>query len=160
MIVEADRVVRFHYTLRDEQGHTLESSREGEPLAVLHGHGNVVSGVEDALLGRTAGDRFSIDVPPAKAYGERLDGHSQRVPKKHVSAPRRLKPGDEAVIATRQGYRSVTVLKVGHSVVDVDLNHPLAGRTLSFEIEVVEVRAAAPEELAHGHVHGPGGHGH
>lgn len=160
MTVEPDCVVRFHYTLSDEQGVMLETSRDGEPLAVLHGHGNVIAGVEDALQGRTAGDSFSVQVPPGKGYGERIEGRTQRVPKKHISGARRLKPGDEAVVATREGHRSVTVLKVGHSVVDVDLNHPLAGRTLSFEIEIVEVRAAGPEELAHGHVHGPGGHGH
>jgi FKBP-type peptidyl-prolyl cis-trans isomerase SlyD len=160
MTVEPDRVVRFHYTLFDEQGASMESSRAGEPLAVLHGHGNVIAGVEDALQGRAAGDTFSVQVPPDKAYGERLPGRTQRVPKKHIAGAKRLKPGDETVIATREGHRSVTVLKVGHSVVDVDLNHPLAGRALRFDIEIVEVRAAEAEELAHGHVHGPGGHGH
>lgn len=160
MTVEPDRVVRFHYTLLDEQGRTMESSRAGEPLAVLQGHGNVIAGVDDALQGRAVGERFSVAVPPGKGYGERLEGRTQRVPKKHISSAKHLKPGDEVVIATREGHRSVTVLKVGHSVVDVDLNHPLAGRTLSLDIEIVEVRNAQPEELAHGHVHGPGGHGH
>ena len=160
MIVEPDRVVLFHYTLLDEQGGMLESSREGEPMAVLHGHGNVIAGVDDALQGHAAGERFTVVVPPDQGYGERHEGRTQRVPKKNVRGAKRLRPGDEVVIATREGHRSVTVLKVGHSVVDVDLNHPLAGRTLHFDIEVMAVRAAEPEELAHGHVHGPGGHGH
>jgi FKBP-type peptidyl-prolyl cis-trans isomerase SlyD len=160
MIVEPDSVVLFHYTLLDEQGGMLESSRKGEPMAVLHGHGNVIAGVDDALQGRAAGERFTVVVPPDKGYGERHEGRTQRVPKKNVRGAKRLRPGDEVVVAMREGHRSVTVLKVGHSVVDVDLNHPLAGRTLHFDIEVMAVRAAEPEELAHGHVHGPGGHGH
>ena len=160
MIAEPDRVVRFHYTLLDEQGRALESSHKGEPPAVLQGRGNVIAGLDEALRGRAAGERFRVAVPPAKGYGERLEGRTQRVPKKHVAGAKRLAAGDEVVIATREGRRSVTVLKVGHSVVDVDLNHPLAGRTLTFDIEIVEVRAAEPEELAHGHAHSPGGHGH
>ncbi len=160
MNVERDRVVRFHYTLREAGGAELESSRGGEPLAVLHGHGSVIPGVEEALAGRAAGDRFSVTVPPERGYGPRVEGRVQRVPKKHVANARRLKPGQEAVVGTRQGPRSVTVVKVGRTVVDVDLNHPLAGRTLEFDIEILEVRAADEEEIAHGHVHGPGGHGH
>ncbi len=160
MIVERDRVVRFHYTLSEAGGASMESSRDGEPLAVLHGHGGVIPGVEDGLAGRSAGDKFTLTVPPEKGYGPRREGRVQRVAKKYVSNARRLKPGQQAVISTREGPRSVTVVKVGRTVVDVDLNHPLAGRTLVFDIEIVEVREAQPEEIAHGHVHGPGGHGH
>ena len=160
MIVERDRVVRFHYTLADTDGSVLESSRTGEPVAVLYGHGNVIAGVEKALTGRGAGEQFQITVTPEEGYGPRLQGRERRVPRKHVQGPKRMRPGDRVVVGTRDGHRDVTVVKVGRTVVDVDFNHPLAGRTLIFDIEVVEVREAGPEEIAHGHVHGPGGHAH
>jgi FKBP-type peptidyl-prolyl cis-trans isomerase SlyD len=160
MIVERDRVVRFHYILTGEAGETIESSRDGEPLDMLHGHGSVIAGVEKALEGRAAGDRFQVTLAPEDGYGQRVDGRVQRVPRKHVRGPKRMKPGDRVAVGTPDGYRDVTVIKVGHSVVDVDLNHPLAGRTLTFDMEILDVRAAEPEELAHGHAHGPGGHAH
>ena len=160
MIVERDRVVRIHYTLTDENGETLESSRDGEPLTMLHGHGAVMAGVEKALEGRSAGDSFEVTLTPDESYGRRLDGRVQRVPRKHVRGPKRMQPGDRVVVGTRDGNRDVTVVKVGRTVVDVDLNHPLAGKTLTFQMEVLDVRAAEPEEIAHGHAHGPGGHAH
>lgn len=160
MIVERDRVVRIHYTLTGEDGEIIESSRDGEPLTMLHGRGGVIAGVEKALEGRTAGDRFEVTLTPDEGYGRRLDGRVQRVPRKHVHGPKRLKPGDTAVVGTRDGDRDVTVVKVGRTVVDVDLNHPLAGRTLTFAMEVLDVRPAEPDEIAHGHAHGPGGHAH
>ena len=160
MIVERDRVVRFHYSFTGEDGREIESSRGREPVAVLQGHGNVVRGVDEALAGHAAGDRFQVTVPPEQAYGRRVDGRTQRVPKKHVRGPGRIKVGDQVTLNTTQGHRDVTVLKVGRTVVDVDLNHPLAGETLVFDIEIVDVREAEPGEIAHGHVHGPGGHEH
>ena len=160
MIAERDSVVRFHYTLCDEGGTAIESSRDREPVAVLQGHGNVLPGVDDALAGRSAGERFSVTLAPEQAYGARREGRTERVPRKRVRGPKRLQPGDPVVIRTLDGPREVTVIKVGRTVVDVDLNHPLAGRTLQFDIEVLEVREATAEEIAHGHVHGPGGHQH
>ena len=160
MNVEKDSVVRFHYTLRDPDGSELESSRDAQPMAVLVGHGGMIPGLEQALSGRAAGDSFTVTVSPEQGYGERHDNLVQRVPKKYFRDPARLKAGQSAVVGTKQGPRMVTVLKVGMSVVDVDLNHPMAGRTLVFDIEIVEVRPASAEELAHGHVHGEGGHQH
>ena len=155
MAVERDRVVSFHYTLQEQDGDMSETSRGGEPLALLYGYGHVVAGVEEALAGRIAGDRFSVLVPPAKGYGERREGNVRRVSKKHVPNAKGLKPGARTTLTTEQGQHDVTVIKVGRTVVDVDLNHPLAGRTLSFDIEIINVRAADAEEIAHGHVHGP-----
>jgi FKBP-type peptidyl-prolyl cis-trans isomerase SlyD len=160
LTVEKDRVVRVHYDIHDAAGKRVESSRDQDALAVLHGHGNLLPAIESALVGKRAGDRLDLTLAPADAFGERRDNWTQRVSKKYVPNAARLKPGMQTVLQTGEGPREVTVLKVGGKVVDVDLNHPLAGQTLKFDLEVVEVREATPEELAHKHVHGPGGHHH
>ena len=164
MKIEKDRVVRFHYTLFEggvaEQGSdALETSKDREPLAILAGHGNIIPGLEQAMEGHEAGDKFAVDVPAAEAYGEKREGLTQRVPKKHFGE-QRLAPGMQVVLNTNFGPRAVTIEKVGMSVVDVDLNHPMAGKDLHFDIEIVDVREASAEELEHGHVHGEGGHQH
>ena len=159
MKIEKDRVVRFHYTVGEVGQEPVESSKEREPLAILIGHGNIIPGLEKAMDGRAAGDSFSTDVPAVEAYGEKREGLTQRVPKKHFGA-QRLEPGMQVVLNTNFGPRAVTIEKVGMSVVDVDLNHPMAGKDLHFDIEIVEVREASAEELEHGHVHGEGGHHH
>ena len=159
MKIEKDRVVRFHYAVAEQGAEPVESSRGGEPLAILAGHGNIIPGLEKAMDGHEAGDRFGVDVAAVEAYGEKREGLSQRVPKKHVGG-QRLEPGMQVVLNTNFGPRAVTIEKVGMSVVDVDLNHPMAGKDLHFDIEIVEVREASAEELEHGHVHGEGGHHH
>jgi FKBP-type peptidyl-prolyl cis-trans isomerase SlyD len=168
MKIEKDRVVRFHYTLFEglfegrapEQGQDpIESSKEREPLAILAGRGNIIPGLDKALEGREAGERFGVDVPAAEAYGERRGGLTQRIPKKHFGT-QKLNPGMQVVLETNFGPRAVTIEKVGMSVVDVDLNHPMAGKDLHFDIEIVDVREASAEEIEHGHVHGEGGHHH
>jgi FKBP-type peptidyl-prolyl cis-trans isomerase SlyD len=156
MKIEKDRVVRFHYTVAEPGQAALETSREGEPLAVLIGHGNIIPGLEAAMEGREAGEAFEVTVAPAEAYGERREGLTQRVPRKHFKNAR-LVPGMQVVLPTEMGPRAMTVLKVGMSVVDVDLNHPMAGKTLEFSVDVDDVREASAEELEHGHVHGDGG---
>lgn len=160
MKIEKDRVVRFHYTVSEVGQEPLESSKEGgQPLAILVGHGNIIPGLEKAMDGREAGESFSVDVPAAEAYGERRDGLTQRVPKKHFGG-QKLAPGQQVVLNTNFGPRAVTVQKVGLSVVDVDLNHPMAGKDLHFDVEIVDVREADQAEIEHGHVHGDGGHQH
>lgn len=159
MKIEKDRVVRFHYTVSEAGSEPLESSKEREPLAILVGHGNIIPGLEQAMDGREAGESFSVDVAAADAYGERREGLSQRVPKKHFGAEK-LAPGMQVVLNTNFGPRAVTVEKVGMSVVDVDLNHPMAGKDLHFDVEIIEVREASEVEVEHGHVHGDGGHDH
>ncbi len=160
MKIEKDRVVRFHYAVAETGQAAVENSREsGEPIAILFGHGNIIPGLEKAMDGREAGESFQATVPAAEAYGERREGLSQRIPKKHFGA-QKLEPGMQVVLQTNFGPRAVTIEKVGMSVVDVDLNHPMAGKDLDFDIEIVEVREASEEELAHGHVHGEGGHHH
>ena len=159
MKIEKDRVVRFHYTVAEPGQPALETSREGEPLALLYGHGGIIPGLEAAMAGREAGESSEVSVAPAEAYGERREGLTQRVPRKHFKNAR-LHPGMQVVLPTDAGPRAMTVLKVGMSVVDVDLNHPMAGKTLEFAVDVVDVREASAEELAHGHVHGEGGVAH
>ncbi|MEO8671594.1 MAG: peptidylprolyl isomerase [Tahibacter sp.] len=162
MKAEKNKVVSFHYTVADESGETVDSSREkGTPLSILLGHGNVIPGLEAALEGRAAGDSFDVTVNPEQAYGPRNDNMQQRVPKKYFQQGNKLKKGDVTVLALKDGgQRVVTVVKVGMTAVDVDLNHPLAGQALKFDVEVTDVRDGSEEEVAHGHVHGEGGHQH
>lgn len=165
MQAETNRVVVFDYRvfdITDGANEALDSSHErGRPLAILVGAGNVVPGVDKALIGRAAGDKFELELAPDEAYGERREGWVQRVPKKYFHPKVRLAPGVITTLSTREGgQRQVTVLKVGSSVVDVDLNPPLAGRRLRFEIEIVDVREATREEIAHRHAHGTDGHAH
>ena len=159
MKIAKDSVVRFHYTVSEAGQEPIETSKDREPLAILIGHGNIIPGLENAMQDREAGESFGVDVAAADAYGERRDGLSQRVPKKHFQGAK-LEPGMQVVLNTNFGPRAVTVEKVGMTTVDIDLNHPMAGKDLHFEIEVVDVREATAEEIEHGHVHGDGGHEH
>ena len=156
MKIEKNSVVRFHYTVAEPGQAAIETSREREPLAILIGHGNIIPGLEEAMQGRAAGDSFEVTVAPEQAYGERREGMIQRVPKKHFKEAR-LQPGMQVVLNTQMGPRAVTVQKVGMTVVDVDFNHPMAGKHLQFNVDIVDVRAASEEEISHGHVHGDGG---
>ncbi len=163
MQAQNGKVAVFHYVVRDkdapEGAADVDSSRErGEPLAIMLGRGGLIAGVESALLGKAAGDRFEVQVKPEEGYGVRNENAVQRVPKKFFQAPDRLRAGQTTTLSTRDGSRAVTVLKVGMSVVDVDVNHPLAGKTLTFDIEMLDVREPTPDELAHGHAHGADGH--
>ncbi|MEO8160548.1 MAG: peptidylprolyl isomerase [Arenimonas sp.] len=159
MKIEDNSIVRFHYTV-SESGHgPIESSREAQPLSILVGHGNIIPGLEQAFRGHEAGDTFNVTVGPEQGYGERREGLVQRVARKHFKGAK-LAPGMQVVMPTEQGQRAMTVRKVGMSVVDVDLNHPMAGKTLDFDVEILEVRAASEVELQHKHAHGDGGHAH
>jgi FKBP-type peptidyl-prolyl cis-trans isomerase SlyD len=155
-----DSVVSFHYTLRDDLGSITESSAGGSPVVYLHGRNNIVPGLETQLAGKASGDKFTAIVTPEQGYGLRNENAIQRVPLKHIATRGPFEAGQMVVVNTREGGRQARVIKVGHFNVDLDLNHPLAGKTLTFEIEIVDVRAATEEELAHVHAHGPEGHGH
>ncbi|KAB7627802.1 FKBP-type peptidyl-prolyl cis-trans isomerase [Alkalilimnicola sp. S0819] len=160
MNIAKDRVIQFHYTLKDEAGAELESSRQGEPMAYLHGHGGIIPGLEEALEGKGAGESLSVTVPPEKGYGPRRDDMVQRVPLKHLQGAKRWRVGMIASVQTERGPRQVVIVKLGRFNADVDFNHPMAGRTLTFELDILDVREASTEELAHGHAHGVGGHQH
>lgn len=164
MAISKDDVVTFHYRLSNAEGQELESSYGGDPMAYLHGHQNIISGLENAMTEHSAGDVFTVTVAAAEAYGPRQEGATQRVPIKHLVGDKkslaRLRPGDIATMNTEQGPRQVIVVKPGKFNIDVDTNHPLAGKDLTFDIEIQEVREATSEEIAHGHAHGVGGHHH
>lgn len=157
-------VVQFHYVLKDEAGVEIENSHAGEPLAYLHGYKNMLVGVENALAGKEKGDKFSVTLQPEDAYGERQEDAIQRVPVKHLqglpSPSAKWKAGMTAVVNTEGGQRQVTVVKAGKFMITVDINPPLAGKVLTFDLEVADVREASAEEIEHGHAHGAGGHQH
>lgn len=162
MNIEQNKVVSFHYSVSDDTGETVDSSRErGQPLTILVGHGNIVPGLERALNGRAVGDHFEVEIGPEEGYGRRNEALMQRVPKKYFQNADRLKVGDVTALRLKDGgHRVVTVKKVGMTTIDVDLNHPMAGKPLKFDVEITAVRDANPDELAHGHAHGPEGHAH
>ena len=164
MQISADKVVSFHYNLTDVDGTLLETSYDTEPTLYLHGHQNILVGLENELEGKAVGDKIQVTLAPGQAYGERKEGAVQRVPIKHLhnhaAVKNKLKPGSRVSVNTQHGPWEAVVLKVGKFNVDIDSNHPLAGKTLSFEIEVHSIREATSEELAHGHAHGAGGHNH
>lgn len=160
MKITDNTVVQFHYTLTNQADEQVESSRDGDPVAYLHGHKNMIVGVEKALADKEQGDSFSVTVTPEEGYGERQEDAVQRVPTKHLQGAKVWKPGMIATVHTEQGQRQVSVVKVGKFMVTVDINHPLAGQTLTFDIDVVNVREATEEEVSHGHAHGVGGHQH
>lgn len=160
MNVAENKVVSFHYTLTSKEGVKLESSREGDAMSYLHGAGNIIPGLEDAMSGRVAGDIYSVTIPPEQAYGVRSAANIQRIPLKRLGKNFKARPGQVLNLQTNQGPVQVTVVKVGKFNIDVDANHPLSGATLTFEVEITEVRDATEEEISHGHVHGPGAHDH
>lgn len=153
-------VASFHYTLTDEAGRVIDSSSGHGPLTYLHGAGNIVPGLEKAMLGRSVGDAFDVVVAPEEGYGEPNEMLVQVVPRAAFQGVEELAVGMEFQAHTPQGPMSVAIAKIEGDEVTVDGNHPLAGRTLHFAIEVTDVREASLEEVMHGHVHGEGGHHH
>ncbi|PCH85379.1 MAG: peptidylprolyl isomerase [Piscirickettsiaceae bacterium] len=160
MPIQTNTVVRFHYTLKNDAGNTLESSNGQEPTAYLHGYSNIIAGLQKDMEGKTQGDTFSSTVQPEDGYGQRIEGSTQRVPIKHLMGAKKWRPGMVATVQTEHGQKQVTVIKPGKFMAEVDNNHPLAGQTLHFDIEIVDIRDATAEEIAHKHVHGAGGHHH
>ena len=160
MIVEKDKAVSFHYTLKNADGVQMETSREKDPMSYLHGANNIIPGLEKAMEGHAIKDEFSVTVEPEDAYGVRNEKNVQRVPLKRLKGIGKVSVGQVLNLQTNNGQVQVTVLKVGRFNVDVDGNHPLAGQQLTFEVEITDIRDASEEELEHSHVHGPGGHQH
>lgn len=156
--ITENKVVSIHYTLKNDAGEVLDSSHGSEPLVYLHGAGNVVLGLEKALEGKSIGDSVSAIVSPDEGYGERSGPPPQPVPKAAFGPAPVLHPGMAIVAEDQQGNQMpLWIVAVEDAQVLVDHNHPLAGETLHFDAEVVDIREATEQELAHGHVHA---HGH
>ena len=153
-------VASFHYTLTNDAGTVIDTSADRAPLTYLHGAGNIVPGLEKEMNGRKAGDVFKVVVAPDEGYGMPNPMMIQVVPKEAFQGVDTLEVGMEFQAQTPQGPMSVAIAKIEGDEVTVDGNHPLAGQTLHFAIEVTDVRDASLEELSHGHVHGEGGHHH
>ena len=160
MAIGTDSVVTIHYTLKDDAGAVLDQSGPGEPLAYLHGHGNIIPGLEKQLTGKNPGDELTVTVPPAEGYGEYSKELVQDVPRRALRGIKDVTTGMRLHAQTADGTRTMTVTKMIGDMVTLDGNHPLAGQSLHFEVRIEGVRAATEEELAHGHVHGPHGHDH
>ncbi|HEY0945905.1 MAG TPA: peptidylprolyl isomerase [Opitutaceae bacterium] len=150
-------VVTFHYTLRDPSGRVLDTSAGGEPICYLEGAGQIIDGLDEALRGVPSGTKSRVQVPAAKAYGERDEAQVQRVLKALLPVEGELKPGDQFQAGEDRYAPVVTVVAVEGDEVLLDANHPLAGVDLTFDVEIVAVRPATAEELSHGHAHGDGG---
>lgn len=153
MKVENNIVVSVHYTLRNDEGEVIDSSEGVDPLRYLHGASNIIDGLEQALEGREVGNKLDVVVKPEDAYGEYNEGMRQSVPRSSFEGIDEIEVGSRFEAQTDQGPVSVVVIEVDDENVVVDGNHPLAGEQLHFSVEVVELRAASDEEIAHGHVH-------
>jgi FKBP-type peptidyl-prolyl cis-trans isomerase SlyD len=157
MQIGAKKAVTIHYTLKDDAGEVLDTSDKRDPLTYLHGEGNVVPGLEAALEGKSPGDTLDVTLTPEQAYGQRDEAAVRNVPRRKLPAGK-VGVGTQFRMQTEDGILIGTVKALRGDYATVDLNHPLAGKTLHFAVNVVEVRDATEEELSHGHVHGPGGH--
>ena len=160
MAIEKDKVVSIDYTLTGENGQVLDSSQGREPLAYLHGAGNIIPGLEQALEGKNEGDQLNVSIPPDQAYGTRDERMVQPVPRAAFQGVNDIRPGMQFQANTNAGPRLITVVDVAGDQVTIDANHPLAGATLNFDVTIRNVRDATEQEKSHGHVHGPGGHQH
>lgn len=160
MQIAKNAVVNIHYTLKNDAGAVLDSSAGGDPLAYLHGNGNLIPGLEKALEGKSAGDKLNVSIAPAEGYGTRDENLVQDVPRSAFNGVDNLAVGMQFQADSNYGPRTVVITNIKADTVTVDGNHPLADQTLNFEVEITGVRAATSEELAHGHVHGAGGHHH
>jgi FKBP-type peptidyl-prolyl cis-trans isomerase SlyD len=160
MKITRDKVVSLHYTLRNDGGDTIDSSAGREPLAYIQGSGSILPGLESALEGREAGEKLAVRIVAKDAYGERNAALVQNVPRKSLATIGKIKVGTQFHARVTGGARVMTITAVAQDEVTIDGNHPLAGQDLNFDVEVVDVRDATVEELAHGHVHDAGGHHH
>jgi FKBP-type peptidyl-prolyl cis-trans isomerase SlyD len=160
MQVAKNKVVTIDYTLTGPKGDVLDSSKGREPMAYIHGAAGIIPGLEAALEGKTAGEELAVSVAPEDAYGLRDDKMIQSVPRDRFKGVADIQPGMQFQATTPTGPRVVTVVSLDDTSVQIDANHPLAGMPLKFDVKIVAIRDASPEELSHGHVHGPGGHHH
>lgn len=160
MKIANDKVVQFNFSISETGKDGFLQKNDDHPAMYLHGHNNIFSKVEEVLLGKEAGAKVDVTLLPNEAYGEIDERDPVRVPRKHIATKGKLTKGQVVVVNTTDGMQESTVVKVGLKSVDIDPNHPLAGMSLDFKLEVVDVRDATQEEISHGHGHGEGGHHH
>ena len=158
MRISDGKAVHIDYTLKNDAGQVLDSSEGRRPLAYLHGAGNIIPGLEQALEGKETGDTLSVSIPPEQGYGERKEEMLMTADPAQFPNREMVKVGARFQIQTDQGRYLATVTGATADAVILDLNHPLAGETLHFDVEVMDVLEASEEEGAHGHVHA--GHEH
>ncbi len=156
------KVITFHYDLYDESSDKIETSNAGEPLVFLYGQNSILASLQEAFLNKKGGEDFSVTIPAGKAYGRYYNDRKQRIPIKQIEGGKKQKfrVGQIINLQGERGGSPGTIVKVGKFNLDVDANHPLAGKDLTFDVKIVSVRDANEEEIAHGHPHGPGGHQH
>lgn len=163
MKISNNSVVVMHYAVSDSEGTLIDSSYDDKPMAIIQGTGYLIQGLEDALIDHQVGDKFEVSVNAEQAYGDRHDEYVQTVPKELLQGVEELTVGTQLRATTDDGEQTVIVIDVTDDEVTVDGNHPLAGIDLCFDVEILEVREATEEELAHGHIHAEGescGHAH
>lgn len=160
MKIEKNVVVSLAYQLVLEDGAVVDQSTVDAPLDYLHGHNNLITGLENELEGKVVGDKFTATIAPEEAYGEYNDELVQRVPAEVFQGVDEIEVGMRFLADTDQGQIPVEITEVDGDEVVVDGNHMLAGQTLTFDVEVVAIRAATEEEIQHGHIHQAGGCGH
>jgi len=158
MQVADNMAVSIHYTLTNDEGEVLDSSIGDEALVYLQGGGNIISGLENALVGKVAGDKFNVRIAPEDAYGEIMDDMIQVISRDMFEGIDDLEVGMQFHADVSHGSGIVTVVGIEDDNITIDGNHPLAGLALTFDVEVVDVRAATEEETAHGHIHSAGCH--
>lgn len=156
MQAEANKVVSINYILRNDDNQVLDQSAPEAPLVYLHGHNNIIPGLEKELNGKAVGDTITVSVPPAEAYGEYDEGLIQAVPRAMFEGIDQIEPGMQFQAQMGEGIQIVTVKEANDETVTIDANHDLAGQTLHFEANIKDIREATQDELDHGHIHGPG----
>jgi FKBP-type peptidyl-prolyl cis-trans isomerase SlyD len=156
MQIADNTVAELNYSLTVD-GQVIDESEEDHPLAYLHGNGNIISGLENALTGKSKGDKISITLEPNDAYGDFDEALVMKVDRSQFDREEQMEVGMQIEAQFPDGTEVATIQAINGDEITIDGNHPLAGETLTFEVEVAGVRAATEEELVHGHVHGPGG---
>lgn len=154
LMIGENSVVSMHYKLTDNDGNVIDSSEGLEPLTFLHGAGNIIPGLEKALVGKVENDALTVKVPAAEGYGEIMDELVETVPKVAFQGVDTIEAGMSFEAQDPNGQmQRIVVKKVEGDMVTVDANHPLAGVELNFDVNIVSVREATEEEISHGHVH-------
>ena len=158
MQVANNMAVTIHYTLTNDEGEVIDSSIGSDALVYLHGKGNIISGLENALTGKDVGDQFTVRIPPEEAYGEFMPERVQVIPRSMFEGIDHLEVGMQFHADVSSGPGIIKIVDIDGDDITIDGNHPLAGEPLTFDVEIVDVRQATRDELDHGHVHGPGCH--